>query len=150
LSFGGCFLRESGFSVNPATISRNIIKKELRMFEKQHQRLAPLSVFFTRLGRHMLLGVVIILITLYLGMVGYHHFEHMGWIDSFNNAAMILSDMGPATPLTTDAGKLFAGIYALFCGLIFIFIMGIIFSPIIHRFLHKFHYDDPKDSSSST
>lgn len=117
------------------------------MFEKHHEKLAPLSVYFSRIGRHLLLGVVIILLTLYIGMVGYHHFEHMRWIDSFNNAAMILSDMGPATPLTSDNGKLFAGIYALFCGLIFIFIMGIIFSPIIHRFLHKFHYNDGKDSS---
>lgn len=74
-------------------------------------------------------------------MAGYHVFEGMGWVDAFTNAAMILSGMGPANPLQTTAGKIFAGVYALFSGLAFISAAGVVFAPIFHRFLHKFHLD---------
>ncbi len=74
-------------------------------------------------------------------MVGYHHFENLSWVDAFANAAMILSGMGPLTALQTNFGKLFAGFYALFSGLAFIIIIGIIFAPVVHRFLHKFHLE---------
>jgi hypothetical protein len=78
--------------------------------------------------------------SLFVGMLGYYYFEHLSWPDAFVNAAMILSGMGPLNPLNTTAGKIFAGCYALYSGLIFIVILGIILAPIIHRFFHKLHH----------
>ncbi len=75
-------------------------------------------------------------------MIGYHVFEKLPWMDAFVNAAMILSGMGPVATLQTDAGKIFAGCYALFSGLALVAILGIIFAPVVHRFLHKFHLED--------
>ena len=85
--------------------------------------------------------MAIILTCLGVGMLGYHHFESMSWIDAFANAAMILSGMGPFGPLQTDSGKLFAGLYALFSGLAFITTAGIILAPVAHRLMHKFHLE---------
>jgi hypothetical protein len=118
------------------------------MFEKFQESLAPRRKFILRLLKSVLVGVVIIAVAQFVGMVGYHAFEGMSWIDAFANAAMILSGMGPLTPLTTTGGKLFAGFYALFSGLAFILIVGIIFAPIVHRFFHKFHLDDDEDVHS--
>jgi hypothetical protein len=109
------------------------------MFEQHHQPLSSKRKFLFRLARSIFLGLSLIVFAQFLGMLGYHYFEKMSWTDAFVNAAMILSGMGPLTPLNTSAGKLFAGFYALFSGLIFILIMGIIFAPVIHRFFHKFH-----------
>jgi len=74
-------------------------------------------------------------------MLGYHLFEHLSWLDAFTSAAMILSGMGPLEPLHTVTGKLFAGCYALFSGLLFITVAGIVLAPIAHRLLHKFHLE---------
>jgi len=97
-----------------------------------------------RLVRSIVFSLLIIAVALYVGMWGYHYYENMSWVDAFVNAAMILSGMGPLTPLNTAAGKVFAGFYALFSGLAFIAIIGVLFAPIIHRFFHKFHLDDTK------
>jgi hypothetical protein len=74
-------------------------------------------------------------------MLGYHVFERLSWIDSFLNASMILGGMGPVEQPQTFAGKLFAGIYALYCGLALITAAGVIFAPVIHRLIHKFHVE---------
>jgi hypothetical protein len=111
------------------------------MFERRHEPLASLSKFIARLARNIGLGLFLIIIALWIGMLGYHFFEKMTWIDAFANAAMILSGMGPFGPLQTSAGKLFAGFYALFSGLSFIFIVSVILAPVIHRFFHKLHLD---------
>ncbi len=112
------------------------------MFEHRTKPLLPRKVFYRRLVHHAVLGFAIIAGALALGMMGYHTFEKMAWIDAFANAAMILSGMGPVATLQTDAGKLFAGCYALFSGIALIAILGIIFAPVVHRFLHKFHLED--------
>ena len=75
-------------------------------------------------------------------MWGYHYYEGMSWIDAYVNASMILSGMGPVQELKTDAGKFFAGTYALFSGIIFLFFMAVIFAPVFHRFYHQFHLKD--------
>lgn len=111
------------------------------MFEKSHQPLASFRQFVIRLVRVLLFGLILIAAALFIGMLGYHLFENMSWVDAFVNAAMILSGMGPLTPLITTSGKIFAGFYALFSGLAFILIVAVIFSPIIHRFFHKFNLD---------
>ncbi|MBA3816108.1 MAG: hypothetical protein H0X29_06245 [Parachlamydiaceae bacterium] len=98
--------------------------------------------FIKKLGRNVLIGSAIIAISLFLGMLGYHHFEKLPWIDAYVNASMILSGMGPVSPLNTEAGKIFAGTYALFSGIVFLVIIAIIFAPLIHRFFHQFHLDD--------
>jgi hypothetical protein len=99
-------------------------------------------VFHAHLLRSAGICLLITALALGIGMLGYHSFEQMSWVDAFVNAAMILSGMGPVSTLQTSAGKLFAGCYALFSGLTFITILGIIFVPGIHRFLHKFHMSD--------
>lgn len=112
-----------------------------------HQR------FYKRLKRNFLWALALLFFSMGIGMLGYHHFEDFSWVDSYANAAMILSGMGPLNPLKTTSGKLFAGSYALYSGLTFIFSMGLIFAPIFHRFLHKFHLEEaekaaqPKQSS---
>jgi hypothetical protein len=109
------------------------------MFEHYKEPLLPQTKFIARLAANAVAGIIITVMTLAIGMVGYHNLEHMSWTDSFANAAMILSGMGPLTSLQTQPGKIFAGVYALFSGLILIVIIGVIFAPLVHRFLHRFH-----------
>lgn len=111
------------------------------MYERHSQPLASIGVFILRLMRSILFAIFIILIALGIGMLGYHNLEHMSWVDAYINAAMILSGMGPVTPLASNSAKIFAGTYALFSGLVFIAVMGVIFTPILHRLFHKFHLD---------
>ena len=111
------------------------------MTKQRKAQLLPRRVFLTHLAISTGLGFVIVVLSLGIGMIGYHYFENLHWIDAFANAAMILSGMGPLTPLQTDSGKLFAGFYALFSGLAFIAIVGIVFAPVVRRFLHKFHLE---------
>lgn len=102
------------------------------------------QLFFKRLTRNSFVGFLIILSSLGAGMLGYHHFEKMPWIDAYENAAMILSGMGPVTDIVTKEGKIFAGTYALFSGIVFLVVIAIIFAPVIHRFFHKFHIEEEK------
>jgi hypothetical protein len=119
------------------------------MSEPTTDRLLPRRDYFKRLARSIGLGLTIIAVCQGIGMVGYHQFEKLPWIDAFLNAAMILSGMGPVATLQTDAGKLFAGFYALFSGLALISIIAIIMAPVVLRFLHKFHLDmDARKSAS--
>jgi hypothetical protein len=111
------------------------------MFEHRKQPLVSRSAFRRRVVRSTGLALGIILVSLSLGMTGYHCFENLPWLDAFVNAAMILSGMGPVAPIQTSAGKLFAGSYALFSGLAFIVAISVVFAPVFHRFLHKFHLD---------
>jgi hypothetical protein len=111
------------------------------MYERRTQPLLPRKVFYARLFRSVFLGAAVIFGSLCIGMAGYHYFEKLWWLDAFTNASMILSGMGPLAPIQTIAGKLFAGCYALFSGIAFISSIGIVFAPIFHRFLHKFHLE---------
>ena len=89
-----------------------------------------------------LVGFSIVVVALLAGVVGYHVFAGLGWIDSVLNASMILTGMGPVDPMKTTAAKLFASAYALFSGVVFLSAVGIVFSPIFHRILHYFHIDE--------
>jgi hypothetical protein len=109
------------------------------MFEHPSKPLIPRHEFIIRLVAVSFVGVVSLAIALGIGMAGYHFFEGLPWIDAFANAAMILSGMGPLTPLNTYDGKLFAGLYALFSGLTFITVVGVVLAPIIHRLFHRLH-----------
>jgi len=88
------------------------------------------------------IGIGMIGVALSIGIGGYHWFAGFGWIDSLLEASMILSGMGPVNPLPSDRAKLFASFYALFSGLIFIGVMGVVLTPLAHRMIHKFHLDD--------
>ena len=112
------------------------------MYEHRSKPLLPRPEFFRRLATSAALGLGVVAVALGIGMVGYHSFEKMGWVDAYVNASMILSGMGPVTDLKTTGGKIFAGSYALFSGLAFVTGIGIIFAPVYHRFLHKFHLED--------
>lgn len=101
----------------------------------------PLGKFFVRLLRSSAAAVGIVAGSLAIGICGYHHFEHLSWLDSLLNASMILSSEGPVTPLRTDAGKWFASFYALFSGVVFISVISVLSAPIAHRLLHQFHLE---------
>jgi hypothetical protein len=118
------------------------------MFEHRSAPLLPRKEFIGRMRRCVLISAGIAAVTLAVGMLGYHLLENMPWPDSFANASMILSGMGPLGNLNTNAGKIFAGIYALFCGLIFVTILTILLAPIFHRALHKFHLETGKQKST--
>lgn len=112
------------------------------VFEHRREPLASRSVFVGRMIASLAVSLLVVILSLALGMWGYHSFENMTWIDAFANASMILSGMGPLQPLETDAGKIFAGVYALYSGLAIITITGITLAPVVHRFLHRLHADE--------
>jgi hypothetical protein len=105
------------------------------------QPVASRSRFARRVAVSVLAALTIIGASLFAGMLGYAHLEGMSWLDAFLNAAMILSGMGPVEPLKTNAGKLFAGCYAIYSGLVVVLTSGIVLAPIAHRILHRFHVD---------
>jgi hypothetical protein len=120
---------------------RPSIIASLTGFEKRHHKVAPRLVFAERLARAVGLALLLILPSLVVGMAGYMYFESMDLTDAFLNAAMILSSMGPATAVKTEGGKIFAGFYALYSGLIIVIATGFVLAPIFHRVLHKFHVE---------
>ena len=117
------------------------------MFEHRSSPLLPRQAFYRRVAICFLLSQAVVAVALGLGMAGYHYFEEMNRVDAFENAAMILSGMGPVSTLQTDPSKIFAGCYALFSGLMFITVTGIVLAPVAHRALHKFHLESRKNNS---
>jgi hypothetical protein len=108
------------------------------MYERKHLPLVSLRIFARRVIRNLVIGFAIIVFSLGVGIFGYSHFEKMDFVDAYENAAMILSGMGPVDTMHTVAGKVFAGTYALFSGIIFLVVIAIIIAPILHRFFHWF------------
>lgn len=104
----------------------------------KHPTLLPTRAFIKHVVRNLLFGLMIIAISLGMGIWGYMKFEGMNLVNAYENAAMILSGMGPVDTLHTTAGKIFAGSYALFSGVIFLVVIAVIIAPIFHRFFHKF------------
>ncbi len=113
----------------------------LNNFEHRKEPLASTGDFLRRMVRFAALAIGIILVSLGIGILGYHYLEGLSWIDSLLNASMILGGMGPVAPLQTVAGKLFASFYALFAGMVFLVAVGVLIAPIFHRFLHHFHLE---------
>ena len=97
--------------------------------------------FLRRVGRHFMGVLVFVAFDLGIGVLGYHYLGHLKWIDALVNASMILSGMGPVDPLPSTAAKVFASCYALFSGLAFIGIAGVMLAPFAHRLLHRFHIE---------
>jgi hypothetical protein len=111
-------------------------------FESRRQPIASQSVFLGRLTWNGIYSVALVAISLLVGTLGYIYFEDMRTIDAFANASMILASMGPLTPLTTDGGKIFASLYAIFSGFLLIGISTLMLAPVFHRILHRFHVED--------
>jgi hypothetical protein len=112
------------------------------VFEHHHQPLLPYGKYVLRLLRHGGMALGLIAASLAVGIIGYHGFEGLPFVDALENAAMILTGMGPVSPMRTVAGKVFASCYALFSGVVFLVGVGVLLAPVIHRFLHKFHLED--------
>ncbi len=110
-----------------------------QVFERLHEPMLPRAAFHKRLLQHALLAAAIVLGSLGIGMLGYHALEGFTWLDAFLNAAMLLGGEGPVGELQTASGKLFAGLYALYSGIVFLAIATLIVAPLAHRLLHHVH-----------
>jgi len=121
------------------------------MFEHKSQPIASRTMFIRRMAASFGLSLFMITVSLGIGICGYHWIADLTWIDSLLNASMILGGMGPVDRLTTSGSKLFASAYAIFSGLMFISVMGVILAPLFHRVIHKFHLaDEDMNNGKST
>jgi len=112
------------------------------VYEHRRQPLLSHRRYVDRVKSHVLGALALLLLTLGIGMAGYHGLEDQTWIDAYLNASMILGGMGPVAELHTAGGKVFAGTYALFAGLVFVLAIGVVLAPVLHRAMHRFHLDE--------
>lgn len=110
-----------------------------------NRNILPRSAFFKRVFRYSLFSLSLLAVSLLIGTLGYHFLAGLNWLDSFYNASMILTGMGPVTELTTPTAKVFASLYALFSGVIFLSVVAVFFAPFAHRLMHLLHVD-PEDT----
>lgn len=109
------------------------------IYESRHEPLLPREVFLRRLRRHGFWALCILLSSLAIGMAGFHWLCDQAWIDSFLNAAMLLGGMGPIGDFNGTAGKIFAGLYALYAGIGFLIGAALVIAPVLHRVMHRWH-----------
>ena len=114
------------------------------MYEPRTHPPIPRKRFVKRVLLHVAVAALLLLGSLLSGMAGYEYYEGLPWRDAFLNSAMLLGGMGPVDPPKTDSGKLFAGIYALYSGLVFLVVVALIFAPIVHRVMHRFHWQEDR------
>jgi len=124
------------------------MRRVLPKLEHRTEPVIPLGQFVRRLVRTGVVALVLVVVSLLAGMIGYHMLESLSWTDAFLNAAMILGGMGPVSTLATSGGKLFAGFYALYSGLVVILVAGILLAPLVHRMLHKFHAETQSEGGA--
>lgn len=125
------------------------LKKEMKL-ENRKQKVTPFPHFLFRLGRYGLFTLILIMFSVLLGTIGYHHFGRISWLDSFHMACMILTGMGPVAEMTSPAAKIFSSIYALYSGVAFLSITAVFFAPIIHRLLHILHVEQDDNENYRT
>ena len=118
------------------------------MYEHRSEPILPGIAFLYRMVRHGVAALALVMVSLGIGILGYHVTERLSWIDSLLNASMILGGMGPVNPLETVGGKLFASAYALFSGIVFIGTATILVAPLAHRLIHRLHLEESKDDAS--
>ncbi len=111
------------------------------MFEHRGEKLLPRGKFIMRVLKYLLLSMALISASMVAGILGYMSLEGLGLVDAFLNSAMIMGGMGPVNTLHSDAAKVFAGFYALWCGFVELVAVGIFAAPIAHRVLHRFHLE---------
>jgi predicted membrane-bound spermidine synthase len=112
------------------------------MYENSRQKLLTRSQFLRRVAGHVALAIIAVIVALGIGVCGYHYLNDLPWVDALVNASMILGGMGPLDPLHTNAAKVFASVYALFSGLVFIALLGVLLAPFIHRLMHRLHISE--------
>ncbi len=117
------------------------------MYENKRQPIASKQVYYRRMAKNMGIGILVIFFCLILGILGYHYFDSIPWLDSLHNASMILSGMGPVVEIKSNSGKWFSSMYALFSGIVFITNIGVILAPAIHRFFHRLHLEAKEKSN---
>lgn len=120
------------------------------MFEHHREPLLTHRQFLHRLLCSAGLAVGIIGVSLLIGMLGYHFIAGLNWINSFENAAMILSGMGPVDDMRSDGARVFAGCYALFSGVVFLSTVAVLFAPLVHRLLHRLHAATDEDEKAES
>jgi|SRR4030095_8514095 hypothetical protein len=111
------------------------------MYEHRKDKLLSRPAFFRRLARQGTSALVLVVISLAIGTLGFHVLSGQVWIDALLNSAMLLGGMGPVGDLGQTGGKLFATFFALYAGLVFLIVAGLLFMPVFHRVLHRFHLD---------
>jgi hypothetical protein len=111
------------------------------MLEHHKKPLQSRKEFLLRQIQYIAFALVILFSSVGIGVVGYHVLGNLPWLDAFLNASMILTGMGPVDRMETDGAKLFSALYAIFSGVAFLTFVGVLFAPVYHRFLHKFHLD---------
>ena len=116
------------------------------MYESRKQPLLTRAQFAKRVFFHLLFVIGCAVISLAIGILGYHFIGALPWIDALLDASMILGGMGPVDQLKTDASKIFASFYALFSGLIFIGLLGLLLAPFIHRVMHRLHMEESSNA----
>lgn len=109
--------------------------------EHRKQKVVPFPQFLARLGRYTAFALLLIVVSVAMGTLGYHSLARLSWIDSFYMASMILTGMGPVADMTTETAKIFSSVYALYSGVAFLSITAVFFTPIIHRLLHILHVE---------
>jgi hypothetical protein len=112
------------------------------MYEDRRTKPLPPRRFALRMASHLIAAMVLIGLSLLGGMWGYEHFEHLPWRDAFLNTAMLLSGMGPVDAPESNGGKMFAGFFALYAGGVFLVVAALLLTPMIHRIMHRFHWED--------
>ena len=115
--------------------------------EHRKQKVVSLPQFLIRVGRYALVSAMLIIFSVFIGTVGYHHFGQLSWLDSFHMSSMILTGMGPVAEMETDAAKIFSSFFALYSGVAFLSITAVFFAPIVHRLLHILHVESDEDKT---
>jgi hypothetical protein len=118
-------------------------------FERRYEPLATRALFARRLAVNVVTAAFLILISLIAGMAGYHYLDHVPWIDAFDQTAMIVGGMGPYSEPKTFDGKLFAGVFALYSGVLLIGLTVFILTPLFHRVMHSFHLPGGEDEDAT-
>ena len=118
------------------------------MYESRTDSLLPRAQFARRVALHVGVAIGLLVVSLALGMSGYMYFEDLDWIDAFLNASMLLGGMGPVDAPQSDGGKLFAGSYALYAGVLILVTAGVVLTPVLHRLMHRFHLETDEDEKA--
>ncbi|HKV75461.1 MAG TPA: hypothetical protein VJN95_13155 [Gemmatimonadales bacterium] len=111
------------------------------MYEHRSEPMLSRPMYLRRVAQHGGVAGLITVVSLAVGMLGYHLLAGQSWVDSFLNSAMLLGGMGPVGDIGPTAGKLFAACYALYAGFVFIVVAGLLIAPLFHRILHRFHLE---------
>lgn len=125
------------------------MKHRLLHYERHDQPLISRREFVARVGYHIAAGTALLVFSLGIGVLGYHFFESLSWLDALLNASMILGGMGPVDAIVTTGGKLFASVYAIFSGVIFLVVAGVMMAPAAHRILHRLHMTEDEPDGKS-